>query len=123
MDDANAMIERWVASWHDPDPDQRRITIDELWAADCAYRNARAEFTGRDGLQDAVTAAHQKWITQGYVFRLARVDRNHHAIRYVWEMVPAEGGEPASVGTHFAMVDSDGRLISDHQFIDQAPPA
>lgn len=123
MQDTNTLIERWVSNWHEPNPDVRRATIDELCATDCVYRNARAEFTGRDGLQDAVTAAHEAWIEQGYSFRLARIDSHHDAIRYVWEMVPDAGGEPASVGTHFARVDADGRLISDHQFVDVPPPA
>jgi nuclear transport factor 2 (NTF2) superfamily protein len=123
MQDTNEMIERWVASWHEPDPDRRRATIDELWAADCAYRNVRAEFIGRDGIQDAVTAAHETWVEPGYAFRVARIDVNHDAVRYTWEMVRSDGEEPASVGTHFALLDAAGRLVNDHQFIDKAPPA
>ena len=38
-------------------------------------------------------------------------------------MVPAGGGEPDSIGTHVAIVGADGRLVSDHQFIDKPPSA
>jgi hypothetical protein len=38
-------------------------------------------------------------------------------------MVPRDGGEPDSIGTHVATVGADGRLLSDHQFIDKAPSA
>ena len=49
MQDTNTIIERWVSNWHEPDPDRRRATIDELCAPDCVYRNGRAEFTGHHG--------------------------------------------------------------------------
>src|ERR1700733_5548366 len=126
MNDTGTIIERGVANWHEPDPDQRRATIDELCAADCVYRNGRAEFTGRDGVQEAVTAAHEVWDKQRYAVGVGGVggppgaDPPPAGTRYVWELAPAEGGEPASVGTHFALVDPEGRLISDHQFVDVA---
>lgn len=85
------------------------------------YRNARAEFHGRAGIEEAVTAAYNAFGLNGFVFRLAGLDTNHDAVRYRWEMVPAAGGEPDSIGTHIAVVDSDGRLVSDHQFIDKPP--
>lgn len=47
--------------------------------------------------------------------------RHGRGVRYRWEMVPAAGGEPDSIGTHVAMLGDDGRLISDHQFIDKPP--
>lgn len=123
MSDIDALIEQWVASWNDVDPAARRRVIDELWAPDGVYRNATTEFIGRSGVEEAVTRAHEAFSANGYVFRLASLDRNHDALRYRWEMVPAGGGEPDSIGTHVAMVGTNGRIVSDHQFIDKAPPS
>ena len=68
-----------------------------------------------------MSAAHDAFVANGFVFTLANLDINHDAVRYRWEMVPVDGGAPDSIGTHVAVIGTDGRLISDHQFIDQAP--
>jgi nuclear transport factor 2 (NTF2) superfamily protein len=123
MGDIDAMIEKYVASWNEEDSAARRRVIDEIWAADGVYRNASTEFTGRNGIEDAVSEAYEAFTANGYVFRVASIDTNHDAVRYRWEMVPAAGGDPDSIGTHMATLGTGGRLVSDHQFIDKAPSA
>jgi nuclear transport factor 2 (NTF2) superfamily protein len=110
------MIRSYVASWNESDPAKRNLTIETTWSPDGIYRNATTEFEGHDGIAQAVGAAHDAFVSNGFVFTLANVDTNHDAVRYRWEMLPAGGGEPDSIGTH-------GRLVSDHQFIDKAPSA
>jgi hypothetical protein len=117
------MIGSYVASWNESDPAKRDLTIEKSWSPDGIYRNAAAEFEGHDGIAQAVTAAHDAFVANGFVFTLASVDTNHDAIRYRWEMIPVSGGEPDSTGTHVAVVGTDGRLLSDHQFIDKPPSA
>ncbi len=51
--------------------------------------------------------------------RIARVDTNHDAVRYTWEMVPAAGETPEAIGTHVALMNLDGGSQNDHQFIDK----
>ena len=123
MSDVEATVKSWVASWNERDPAARRRIIEETWAPDGIYRNATSEFAGYEGVEAAVTAAHEAFTPNGYSFRVAGIDRNHDAVRYRWEMVPASGGDPDSIGTHVAMVGTDGRFVSDHQFIDKAPSA
>jgi hypothetical protein len=48
MTDIDTTIEKWVASWNDPDSAARRRVIDEIWAADGVYRNARTGVHGTD---------------------------------------------------------------------------
>jgi hypothetical protein len=121
MDSPEAMIHRYVASWNEPDPTERRHVIDDIWSRDGVYRNATTAFAGHDGIEQAVTAAYDAFGANGYRFQVASVQTNHDAVRYQWEMVPAAGGEPDSIGTHVAMLGKEGRLISDHQFIDKPP--
>jgi nuclear transport factor 2 (NTF2) superfamily protein len=121
MASIDEMIRSYVASWNESDPGKRELTIEQTWSSDGVYRNVTTEFEGYDGIARAVTAAHDAFVANGYVFTVANVDTNHDAVRYRWEMLPANGGEPDSTGTHVAVVGSDGRLVSDHQFIDKAP--
>jgi hypothetical protein len=39
-------------------------------------------------------------------------------VKFRWEMVPVGGGEPAGVGLEFVIVDADGRVRTDYQFIE-----
>jgi SnoaL-like domain len=123
MTSIDEMIRSYVASWNESDPVKRELSIEKTWSPEGIYRNATAEFEGYDGIAGAVTAAHEAFVANGFVFTLANADINHDAVRYRWEMLPARGGEPDSIGTHVAVVGSDGRLVSDHQFIDKAPSA
>lgn len=123
MTGTRGMIEKYVASWNEKDPAARRRVIESTWADDGIYRNARTEFKGRSGIEAAVTEAYDAFTANGFVFRLANLDENHDAVRYQWEMVPAAGGDPDSIGTHVAIVGTDGRLVSDYQFIDKPPSA
>jgi hypothetical protein len=120
MEDPRSTVEAFMASWHEPDAQQRSQSIATLWEEDCVYRNARAEFRGHTGIAEAVAQAHQRFVAEGgYVFRLARLDANHDAVRYTWEMVPASGGEPEAIGTHVVLLGEDGRMRNDHQFTDK----
>jgi SnoaL-like domain len=121
MASVDEMIRNYVASWNEGDPTKRDLTIENTWSPDGIYRNATAEFEGYDGIARAVTAAHDAFVANGFIFTLANVDTNHDPVRYQWEMLPASGGQPDSIGTHVAVVGTDGRLVSDHQFIDKAP--
>ena len=123
MASIDEMIRSFVASWNETDPAKRDLMIERTWSPDGIYRNATAEFGGHPGIARAVTAAHDAFVANGFVLTLANVDVNHDAVRYRWEMLPAGGGEPESIGTHIALVGTDGRLVSDYQFIDKAPSA
>jgi hypothetical protein len=121
MESAEAMIDRYVASWNEPDSTQRRRVIDDIWSGDGVYSNVTTEYEGRNGIEQAVTEAYDAFTANGYRFQVRSVQTNHDAVRYQWEMVPAAGGEADSIGTHIAMLGTDGRLVSDHQFIDKPP--
>ena len=121
MTSIDETIRSYVASWNESDPAKRELTIEKTWSPDGIYRNATTEFDGHLGVARAVTAAHDAFVANGFVFTLASVDTNHDAVRYRWEMLPAGGGEPDSIGTHISVVGTDGRLVSDHQFIDKPP--
>ena len=111
---------KYMAAWHEPDAAARRKVIAELWAEDGVYYNSSTEFRGISGIEKAVTEAYEAFTKNGFVFDLVKVDVNHNAVRYQWSMVPAGGGPAAAVGTHVFTVDDSGRIVRDHQFVDEA---
>ena len=74
---------------------------------------------GYDALDARVTAAYESYVGAGtYRFRAVEPPVAHHnAVKAQWEMVTVADGTVASVGLEFLLVDDDGRIVSDHQFI------
>jgi nuclear transport factor 2 (NTF2) superfamily protein len=115
------IVEKYVATWAEPDAEIRRKTIAELWAIDCVYSNTATVFRGREGIEEAVTEAYDHFVPQGFGFRVAKIDVTQEAVRYQWEVFPVAGGEATMKGTQVVIIDADGRMARDHQFIDMAP--
>ncbi|WP_188316781.1 nuclear transport factor 2 family protein [Solihabitans fulvus] len=121
MSGAETIVQKYLPTWREPDPEVRAKAIAELWSTDAIYRNATTEYVGRLGIEHAVTEAYETFAVHGCTFRVDSVDTNHEAIRYRWEMLPPGGGEPTAIGTQVVVLDADGLMVRDHQFLDKAP--
>jgi hypothetical protein len=115
------IIERYLASWNETDPGQRRGLIDSLWAADGSYTDPLADVDGRDAIDGVIGAVQEQF--PGLVFTLGGpVDANHNQARFSWHLGPA-GGEPIVVGFDVAVLNDDGQIRSVHGFLDKVPAA
>jgi hypothetical protein len=114
------LAHRYLAIWHETDADARRTAITQIWSEYARVCTADNDYTGHAAIEARVTAAHDKWVAQGgFVFRqLGDVDTHHDGVRIRWEMVPAGGGDAASAGVQFLLLDPDGLVRFDYQFID-----
>jgi|SRR5215813_3000389 len=114
------LAHRYLAIWQETDADARRTAITQIWSEHARVCTADNDYTGRAAIEARVTAAHDKWVAQeGFNFRLlGNADTHHDGIRIRWEMVPALGGEAASAGVQFLLLDADGLVRFDYQFID-----
>jgi hypothetical protein len=126
-----------VALWNEPDPDRRRSAIAGLWTEDRVHilqppdeiRDAAArpgigltawlEARGHAALEARATSAHEEFIAAGeFSFRRRdNVARLGDVVKFNWEMV-SKSGEIAGVGLEFLVLDPDGRIRSDYQFIE-----
>jgi hypothetical protein len=121
MVDPNELIDRYVSLWNEPDPDSRRRLIAELWAPRGANFTASSEFHDYEELYGRVTEAYEKFVGSGeFRFRSMNNAAGHHnTLKFNWEMVGAEDEKVASLGLEVLALDNDGRILSDHQFIEQ----
>jgi len=112
-------VDRYVELWNEPDAGARRRTIEELWAPDGANYTASMAAVGYDALERRVSSAYESYVGSGqYRFRAGVPAVEHHgAVKVQWEMVTVADGEVASVGLEFLVLDGDGRIVSDHQFL------
>jgi hypothetical protein len=124
--------------WNEEDPDARSAAVRELWAHDGAhflqppqemlgvaarigFINPVLEARGHHALEARVTRAHEEFVAAGE-FRFRQRDDAMHigdVIKFGWEMVPASGGDAAAMGLEFLLLDPDGRIRRDYQFIER----
>jgi hypothetical protein len=122
MTDASELVDRYIASWNESDPEARRKAISDLWAADGRYVDPLADVAGVEAIDATVAAAHDMF--PGHTFRLAgTVDAHHDIARFTWELVPAGSAEATVIGFDVAVISEDGRLQTVHGFLDKVPSA
>jgi hypothetical protein len=135
--DPEALAARYVAVWSEPDPELRRKLIRELWsddgthvlqppqelreiAARVGFPAAVLEARGHDALDVRVARAYEDFIGTGRHRFRARGDaeRLHDVVKFHWEMVETDGGAVAGVGLEILILDDEGRIARDYQFIE-----
>ncbi len=113
------IVQRYIASWNETDPERRRKLVGELWADQASYIDPLAEAHGQDEI-DAVIAAAQAQFP-GFVFTLnGPVDGHHQQARFTWDLGPADA-EPVVSGFDVAVMTEDGRLRIVLGFLDKVP--
>ncbi len=117
-------VERYVTLWNEPDAKLRRRTIKDLWTAEGANYTQASQAVGHDALYARVTAAYEDYVGSGkYFFRTHLPPASHHGVvKVTWEMVTVPDEEVASIGIEFLALDDQGRISSDHQFIEVFSP-
>jgi hypothetical protein len=116
--DIDQILERYTVVWNNPDPEARRAEIGALWTDDAYFANAMFEYRGHDEIAIGVGRSHDKWVGTGHVFRSGGPPASHHGtVRFMWQMLGPDG-ELVSTGTNFIGLTADGRIASDHQFVD-----
>jgi len=120
MSDIKNLVENYVALWNEQDANARRQKIAALWTEDGAHFTSTLEARGHDAIAMRVASAHARFVGTGqFVFRaIDNVDSHHDTVRFNWTMVPASGGDVASVGFDFLFLAPDGRIHADYQFIE-----
>jgi hypothetical protein len=132
------LIDRWIAQWNEPRPDERRRLIREIWAEDgyqvmvnppqgiretAAHYGIPApsiEIRGHDALDARVTRAYEMFIANGeYAF-----ERHGEVIRHVgaavalsWVMRSRADGSIAGSGLDVLTFGPGGQVRTDHQFV------
>jgi hypothetical protein len=115
------LVERYIDTWNETDPDAREEAIAAVWAEDASYVDPLATVAGREQIAALIGGVQQQ--VPGHVFRLMDrdVDAHHNVMRFWWELVPESGGESVAIGFDVAVTDDDGRIGSVVGFLDKAP--
>jgi hypothetical protein len=114
-------VGRYIALWNEADANVRRRTIEDLWGPEGANYTQSMQAVGYDDLDVRVTSAYEAYVGTGkYTFRSHLPPVGHHGVvKVTWEMVTVPEEEIASIGIEFLVLDDQGRIASDHQFLIQ----
>lgn len=116
-------VERYMAMWHEPDPQRRREAVQALFAEDAENASRSFIVRGQAEITGRVTRAHAQWVAdKGCVFRaLQPADGHHDVLRLRWEMVPKAGGAAEARGLDIFVLRDDGRIGALYQFAEPLP--
>jgi hypothetical protein len=133
--DIKELTERYMTVWNEPDAETRRKAIAGVWAEDAVQLlyppqevreaaerlgvTASMESRGHGALEERVVRAYKEFVEPGeYVFRVNDdAQRLGDVVKFSWAMVTRDGGEPVGGGLEVVVVDGDGRIREDYQFI------
>jgi hypothetical protein len=119
IDDANLLVERYIAVWNERDAAHRRALITQLWTDDASYLDPLMQGEGHSGIDTMIQGVQERFV--GHHFRQRdKVDTHNNHMRFSWDLV-SEGGDALAGGTDFATVAADGRLQTVVGFLDFVP--
>lgn len=136
MNGTSSLIDRYVAVWNEPDAGRRRTAVAELWTTDAVQvleppedvRKTAAglgvtpvfEARGLAALEVRVTRSYEEFVAPGqYIFRaLGPGARLQDVVKFRWQMVSTADGEVAGTGLEVVVLDAEGKIRTDYQFIE-----
>ncbi|MEU0302222.1 hypothetical protein ABZ252_22560 [Streptomyces sp. NPDC006175] len=133
--DAEALADRYLAQWTEPDAAGRRAAIERLWAEngthvlrppaeireiaeELGFAHTALEARGHDAIEFRVTRSYERFVEKkGFTFR-RRTDamRLHGVVRFGWETVVDATGDVVGGGSEILVLDDDGRIEVDYMF-------
>jgi len=119
MADLARLIDGYIATWNEKDPDCRRALIAETFTDDAEYLDPLVRGEGKDAI-DAMIAGIQETYAD-YRFELAAgPDAHNDRVRFAWHLVGEDSREPVATGYDFGTLAPDGRLRSVTGFLEIA---
>jgi SnoaL-like protein len=122
MTSVEAILDFYTQAWNEGDPGKRHDLVARLYAADAYYANQGNEFPGIAEVERALTRNYDGFLSKGFTFEIADGAAAHHgSVRVTWRMLAPDGVTVAAAGMQFLILDDDGLVTRDYQFITQAP--
>jgi hypothetical protein len=119
MLDAQTLADRYVAAWNERDADRRRKAVATLWSPE-ARRHVRArEAPEYQVIEKRILGLRAMSAARGGDrFRAApKAERLSDVVTFRWEMLAPDGDAVIAGGIEFLIVDDEGRILVDHQFV------
>lgn len=125
--DLDQLAQRFLALATVTDREQLAKEIDDLYAPDARLVEPDGVHEGRAALTDVLATIGSELTDDHLLPRLTgNASAQHDALRFGWELVPAEaGGQPVATGLDFLIRDEQGLVRNHYRFsstTDHRPP-
>jgi hypothetical protein len=118
MDNAQGIVERYLAAFNETDPERRTALLGSLCTAESTYTDPHVDVRGPDQLAAFISQTQERF--PGFSFSLhGPIDAHHNQARFQWQAGPPE--EPDRYLGFDVIVADDGRIRSVYGFADSAP--
>jgi hypothetical protein len=117
MADLTSLIDGYIATWNEKDPERRRALVEETFTDDADYLDPLMHGTGRDAIDAMIAGVQERYAD--YRFELAAgPDAHNDRVHFAWRLVPYAGAVPVAIGYDFGTLAEDGRLRSVTGFLE-----
>jgi hypothetical protein len=118
MNDITDLIDGYIATWNEGDPERRRALVAQTFTDDGSYVDPLMTGAGTDGIDAMIAGAQQQF--PGHRFELAGApDAHHDRVRFTWHLKPDGSDDVVAIGYDYGVVADDGRLSSVTGFLEQ----
>lgn len=122
--EAQQLADRYIAAWTEVDASERRKAIANLWIENGKHYVGTREVQGYEALEKRVIESHEKWVRDhGNRFQVRDAQALHDSITFYWDMLPPEGERALAIGLEFLLLNEQGRIVADYQYIVKPPTA
>jgi hypothetical protein len=120
MGDPGEFAQRFVELWNETDPERRRRTVRDLWAAEGTECTSSRLTRGHEALETRVTASHHRNVRDERNRFLLRgiPQRNHDVIQLDWEMIHVPDGAVRATGSYVLILEATNRILGAYFFAD-----
>ena len=113
MTDVKKVVDDYIATWNETDPERRRELVAQAFADDAIYIDAHRYGQGTDGIADMIGTAQEQF--PGHRIELSYgPDAHNDRVRFSWTLHGPDGGDAVAGGADFATLAGDGRLQRGH---------
>jgi len=110
MTNTTTVVDCYIATWNERDPEARRALVATTFAHDADYLDPQMSGRGIEEIDAMIAAAQQQFPNHTFALS-AGPDGHNDRVRFSWLLAPA--GEAAiAAGTDFALLAPDGRIQS-----------
>jgi len=117
MTEVTTLVENYIATWNERDPDRRRELVAQTFSDHADYLDPLMGGEGQDAIDAMIAGVQQQY--GDYRFELAAgPDAHNDRVRFSWQLIHNGDHVPVATGYDFATIAHDGRLQSVTGFLE-----
>lgn len=116
----DSVIDRYIAIWNEPDPEERRDLISWAFTEEAVFQDPVFSGKGHAGIETMLESVLAK-LPGSRLSLIGEPEIHHDWARFRWELNLPDQAESFIEGTDIGQIGDDGRFVQMIGFLDKAP--